>query len=252
LLRRADVAFIGLALVAHAGLGLWVARANKPPRPRSRPIVLEYARKPEPPPAVPEPAAPKPAEPPSHLPARKLAFRPRAAHVAPTAEPPRARSSAPAPTAAPAAPAYAVAMTSTTAVAAMEVPSGSSGGFGPAGRAGRPGGVPGGTGDGFHPASARDVGSMPDVDVDACGRAAIYPRDAEQSGTEGDVRLRVGLDEHGKVHNVRVLSGPGHGLDAAAIEAIRHRCRFTPAIGRDGQPVAFVIESYTFHFQLPR
>jgi protein TonB len=123
------------------------------------------------------------------------------------------------------------------------------------------GGVPGGTGtgapgggvgNGFRPASARDVGTMPEVDADACGRAAVYPREAEQSGAEGDIRLRVALNERGQVHNVRVLSGLGHGLDAAAIDAIKNRCRFKPAISRDGQPVAFVIESYTFHFELPR
>ena len=147
-------------------------------------------------------------------------------------------------------------MTSTTAVGAMTVPRGDVGLAGLRHAGGSPSGLPGGTGsgagDGYHPASAREVGSMPDVDVDACGRAAIYPRDAEQSGTEGDVRLRVSLTERGAVHAVRVLSGLGHGLDAAAIDAIKNRCRFKPAIGRDGQPVAFVIESYTFHFELPR
>jgi protein TonB len=120
------------------------------------------------------------------------------------------------------------------------------------GHGGAPTAPTGGAGEGFKPASARDVGSMPEVDADACGRAAVYPKEAEQSGTEGDVRLRVALNDHGQVHAVRVLSGPGQGLDAAAIDAIKHRCHFTPAIGRDGQPVAFVIESYTFHFELPR
>ena len=78
------------------------------------------------------------------------------------------------------------------------------------------------------------------------------PREAEESGTEGEVRLRVSLTEEGRVHAVRVLSGLGHGLDAAAVDAIKNRCKFKPAIGRDGQPVAFVIESYKFHFELPR
>ena len=145
-------------------------------------------------------------------------------------------------------------MTSTTAVSAFALPTGVPGG------GGRGTGAPGtsvgsgrdGAGDGFRPVSARDVGSMPEVDADACGRAAIYPREAEQSGVEGDVRLRVALNERGQVHAVRVLSGLGRGLDAAAIDAIKNRCRFKPAIGRDGQPVAFVIESYKFHFELPR
>lgn len=93
---------------------------------------------------------------------------------------------------------------------------------------------------------------MPEVDAEACGRAAIYPREAEQSGTEGDVRLRVSLTESGQVHAVRVLSGLSRALDTAAMDAIKNRCKFKPAVGRDGQPVAFVIESYTFHFEIPR
>jgi protein TonB len=97
-----------------------------------------------------------------------------------------------------------------------------------------------------------DVGTLPSVDGEACGRAARYPRDAEENGIEGDVRLRVSLNERGAVSAVRVLSGPGHGLEEAAAEAIRHRCKFSPAIARNGQARAFVIESYTFHFELPR
>jgi TonB family protein len=93
---------------------------------------------------------------------------------------------------------------------------------------------------------------MPEVDTDACGRTITYPADAEQAGIEGDVRLRIALTESGRVHAVHVLSGLGHGLDRAAVDAITHRCRFSPAVARDGKPVAFVIESYTFHFELPR
>jgi protein TonB len=93
---------------------------------------------------------------------------------------------------------------------------------------------------------------MPEIDTDACGRTISYPDEATQAGIEGDVRLRVSLSPEGRVYAVRVLSGLGHGLDRAAMEALKHRCRFSPAIGRGGKPVAFVIQSYTFHFQLPR
>jgi TonB family protein len=144
-------------------------------------------------------------------------------------------------------------MSSTDATSAMNVPSGQPGGTGSSSAAtGSPHAPGGGDGTGYKPASARDVGSMPEVDTDACGRAAVYPREAERSGTEGDVRLRVALTEEGKVHDVRVLTSLGHGFDAAAVDAIKHRCKFKPAVSRDGQPVAFVIQSYTFHFELPR
>jgi protein TonB len=110
-----------------------------------------------------------------------------------------------------------------------------------------------GNGEGaYQPASESDVATMPEIDTDACGKTIAYPDEAEQAGIEGDVRLRVALTPEGRVYAVRVLSGLGHGLDRVATEALKHRCRFSPAIGKAGKPVAFVIESYTFHFQLPR
>jgi protein TonB len=250
--RRSDLVTAGVALAVHAGIALAVVRAGKPPDPPKprKTLVLEYekAKPPEPPPvAAPEPPAPEPRAPRA---VRKVAFKP---HVAPArhdaAPPPEA---APSPSPSPA-PRYAVAMTSPTdSGSAMAVPSGARGGTGTGGSKSGSGSTPGGEGTGFHPVSARDVGSMPDVDTDACGRAARYPRAAERSGTEGDVRLRVALTDQGKVHDVRVLTSLGREFDIAAMDAIKNRCKFKPATSREGTPVAFVIQSYTFHFELPR
>jgi TonB family protein len=248
--RRSDLVTAGVALVVHAGLALAIVRTGKgPPKPppARKTIVLQYERKAEPPPAPAKPveAAPTAASRPAVKAPRprKVAFAPRVA----TAQPSQAASSQPPPPA----PVFAVAMSSDDA-SGVAVPKGAPGGM----AAGRPGGSGpasgSGDGTGFRPASARDVGSMPEVDTEACGRAAVYPREAERSGTEGDVRLRVALTDEGKVHDVRVLTSLGRGFDTAAVEAIKHRCKFKPAIGRDGQPVAFVIQSYTFHFELPR
>jgi TonB family protein len=88
--------------------------------------------------------------------------------------------------------------------------------------------------------------------MDACGRSIIYPRDAEALGIEGDVKLRVALDEHGRVRELAILSGLGHGLDQAAEHALRSQCSFAPAIDSNGKPTPYVIPSYTFHFELPR
>jgi TonB family protein len=96
------------------------------------------------------------------------------------------------------------------------------------------------------------VRTLPQIDMDACGRTITYPRDAEALGIEGDVKLRVALDEHGGVHELTVLSGLGHGLDQAAERALRSQCSFAAAIGSDGNPMAYIIPSYTFHFELPR
>ena len=104
----------------------------------------------------------------------------------------------------------------------------------------------------YAPVSELYIKTRPDIDGEACGRSVPYPAEAEQLGVEGDVKLRVELDEKGHVHGIKVLSGLGHGLDQAATFALTHRCKFTPAIATDGKPVAYVIPSYVFHFELPR
>lgn len=263
MLRRADLVTVGLAAAVHAGIGLYVMRAgHKPAAPKPKTVVLEFAKKPEAPPEAPAPEKAAPPETHARAVRRVAAATPtkvrRAAAPAHSAAPPPTFAPPPEPSAAPPPPVYAFAMSSTSELGAtVAVPRGTPGGMGSpndgvagSGRRGSPGGT--GDGTGYHPVSAGAVGSMPEVDADACGRAAKYPREAEQSGIEGDVRLRVALTEQGRVQSVKVLSGLGHGLDAAAIDAIKNRCKFSPALGHDGQPVAFVIASYTFHFELPR
>jgi len=241
--RTADLVTAGVAIVVHAGLAFVLLGAKQPTAPRKpKPVVLQFERRVDPPPV---PAAP-PARPPS---ARRVSARPRpTSPVRPSIAPaPERPSAAPAP-----APVYTYAMASPTGAGpALGIASGAPGGTGTGSAAATRSG-PSSNGIGYRPASARDVGSMPEVDAEACGRAAIYPREAEQSGIEGDVRLRVALTERGQVHAVQVLSGLGKGLDAAAVDAIKNRCKFKPAVGRDGTPVAFVIQSYRFHFELPR
>jgi protein TonB len=248
-LRRRDVVTLAVAVGVHAGLAVAMTRGHEKPRPRSRPVELVFAR-PAPPPVVAAASAERSAAraPQPTPPRRRVALLPR--RVAPAAPKPAAPVAAPRPM-------FGVSMTSPTEVATAEpLPVGSPSGSGAAPSAGTgSGGGPTSTGAAsgstYRPASESDVDVMPEIDVEACGRAAAYPSDAEQAGIEGDVRLRVALNDQGGIHDVRVLSGPGHGLDRAAVEAIRHKCRFSPARAH-GQAVAFVIESYRFHFELPR
>ncbi len=106
----------------------------------------------------------------------------------------------------------------------------------------------------YQPVSDLYVKTAPEIDGDGCGRSVQYPDEAMQLGIEGTVKLRIELDERGRVHDVRVLSGLGHGLDQAAVNAIRHSpsCKASPAIGTDGKPVPYVISVYSFNFELPR
>jgi protein TonB len=245
--RRADIVTAAVAVVVHAVAAL--AIAHQRPRAvavRPRPVEVEFRRPPPPPPQV---AAPRPTPAPAPRAPRPIA-RKVAASPAPKPIPP---APAPAPKAAPLPPVYGFAMESPTdtssAIAAVRGGTGiaAPGGKGGAPRAGASG-PPGEPGAGGELA----IKTMPEVDTDACGRSISYPPEAERAGIEGKVRLRVALDARGRVSSARVLRGLGHGLDEAAVEALTRRCRFTPAIATDGRPVPFVIESYSFVFELPR
>ncbi len=76
---------------------------------------------------------------------------------------------------------------------------------------------------------------------------ADYPAQARKDGIEGDVVLMVTVDDQGKVAKVKKVSGVGHGLDEAAIEALRH-FRFKPA-RYNGQPVATEFR-YTYSWEI--
>jgi protein TonB len=75
----------------------------------------------------------------------------------------------------------------------------------------------------------------------------LYPEEARQSGIEGQVVMRVGIDRRGHIHSVRVVRKAGHGFDQAAEHAM-WKFKFRPARTRDGQAVDFVI-TYTVTFR---
>ncbi|HZI10829.1 MAG TPA: TonB family protein [Myxococcus sp.] len=72
-----------------------------------------------------------------------------------------------------------------------------------------------------------------------------YPEEARRAGIEGTVTLSITIDPDGRVVAVKVVSGPGYGLNEAARDAIR-RFRFKPAI-KGGEAVSTEMKySYTF------
>ena len=100
--------------------------------------------------------------------------------------------------------------------------------------------------------SYRDAQYAPIYQVDSAPQVLSevklpYPAEAKRQGIEGPVRLGLSIDASGKVTEVKVLGGPGYGLNEAAREALR-RYRFKPAT-KDGQPVATEIK-YTYRFML--
>lgn len=76
-----------------------------------------------------------------------------------------------------------------------------------------------------------------------------YPPEAKAKGIEGPVVMDVLIDSEGKVVEAKLVSGPGGGLNEAALAAIRN-FRFKPAQA-SGQAVAVRIR-YTYRFVLER
>jgi protein TonB len=251
LLTRTDVAAACFAVTLHATLGL--LGFGKPVTVRKHSLIEVDVRK-RVPPEPPQLTPPKP-----QLPEPKPKLRVARDVVTPPPLPSRAL---PPPTQTPPTPVmpiFGVSMDSTTSGPSdMSVAVGNTTLADPSRRA-KPttpvaplSGSPSGSGHELRPVSVLSVKTLPDVDAEACGRAITYPKAALDLGIEGAVKLRVTLDEHGKVVAVALLSGLGHGLDQQAIDAIKHRCKFSAAIASDGSAVPFVIDPYVFHFEIPR
>lgn len=97
----------------------------------------------------------------------------------------------------------------------------------------------------------------PGHDAEACGESmrADYLRSAaHRQGVEGEVRLRVELDERGGTRAIRVLTSLGAELDALAARHLRRdpACAFTPARGPSGEPSSTVVSPYVVRFELAR
>jgi protein TonB len=70
---------------------------------------------------------------------------------------------------------------------------------------------------------------------------SVLPR-----GTKGDVILDIVIDSTGKIADVKMTSGLGHGIDESVIATV-HQWTFHPAT-KDGQPVASEQELH-FHYE---
>ncbi len=248
--RRIDIAAAVGALLLHAGVALAMLSVKPMPPQLPEVIDVDVFKKEPPPPKLTEP------EPPAPEPEKKIVKVDKTpppptpvANKEPPKEPPKEVK-----------PIFGVNMESTTEDGdGPSVPVGNTtmidpkkSGTGPVTPlpAGKPGGDP--TARVYTPVADIYVKTLPEIDGEACARMVTYPQEAEQAGVEGEIKLRVALDEKGKVHDIKVLSGLGHGLDQAAMNALRYRCKFKPAVDTSGKPVAYVIQTYTWTFELPR
>lgn len=76
---------------------------------------------------------------------------------------------------------------------------------------------------------------------------ATYPAAAKQAQVAGAVVLDVVIAQDGKVRDVQLVQGPGHGLNESAMEALK-QFQFSPAY-KDNAAVAVKIR-YTYRFKL--
>lgn len=82
------------------------------------------------------------------------------------------------------------------------------------------------------------------------GYVGEYPAAARALGIEGDIRVRLLVDDQGKVKTKTLLNRLGHGLDELALQRVTEM-EFEPARDSDEKPVASVVV-WTFHMTLPK
>jgi protein TonB len=125
-------------------------------------------------------------------------------------------------------------------------------GSGPSMRVGNTGGTPAAADDDRDqtkmvrpPVPAYQVTTMPLPQGRCVGK---YTEEAKQAAIEGTVILDLIVSETGRVRDIQVVSGLGHGLTEAAITALK-QCRFSPG-EKDGTPVPVRVRGFKIRFLL--
>ena len=77
-----------------------------------------------------------------------------------------------------------------------------------------------------------------------------YPAEATQLGIQGQVKVRLLVDDHGTVLKRSLVTHLGHGLDQLALR-LAGKLHFRPAIDVHDRPVAATVV-WTFNFTIPR
>lgn len=248
---RYDLPGLAATLVLHGLLALMLLL--RPALPEKRRVVVEVDfKKKQPPPQAPL-TPPPPPPPPVVEPPKKITKQPR------PAETPRP-SQAPVEPPKPVAPAFGLSPDQVSPNGTgISVPTGNTTIADPNQRpkvAVEP--LPpssGSAGKEFRPVAESDLRAIPAHDSDACtaGLKEKYSRsEAYAAGVEGEVVFRIELDELGKIRSIKKVKGIGSGIDEMAMGWLRFnpRCKFKPAIARDGQNAAFLIERYSITFEL--
>jgi protein TonB len=75
-------------------------------------------------------------------------------------------------------------------------------------------------------------------------RGGLYDSDNGRRRFQGTVGVRIAIGADGRPQNCQVVRSSGNrGLDGTTCYLLQQRLVFTPARGRDGNPVPSVVES---------
>lgn len=230
-----------------------------PPETHTRAPIVELVEI-EPPPILKPPPPPvEQPEPETKQPEPKPVEQPRTQKVVRRSEPPPETREPPPPTNDPSPPGGAPVATmegvapSATGVAVAVGPRGT-------GRIGR-GGTGTGTGTGHGSGTAEIAAApvsvatiktraMPRGDFSYFDASKDYPPEARSLGIEGIIRVRLVVDDKGKVKSTTLLNKLGHGLDELALKRAA-AIEFDPAKDTNDQPVTSVVV-WTFNMTLPK
>jgi TonB family protein len=92
--------------------------------------------------------------------------------------------------------------------------------------------------------------AMPRGDYGYFSAGKDYPAEAKQLGIEGAIRVRLIVDETGRVKSSILLNHLGHGLDELALDRAK-QIEFTAALDSENHPVSSVV-IWTFNMTLPK
>lgn len=92
--------------------------------------------------------------------------------------------------------------------------------------------------------------AMPKGDFSYFDASKDYPPEAKALAIEGQIRVRLVVDENGKVKSSVLLNRLGHGLDELALRRAA-QIEFQPARDTDDKPVTSVVV-WTFNMTLPK
>jgi TonB family protein len=125
------------------------------------------------------------------------------------------------------------------------------------GRGGTGTGTGAGSGAGTSEVAAKPVSvatiktrAMPRGDFSYFDASKDYPPEAKSLGIEGVIRVRLIVDDKGKVKSSVLLNKLGHGLDELALKRAA-AIEFEPALDTDDKPVSSVVV-WTFNMTLPK